>query len=180
MPGSHLVVIGASRLAMLLAQVNAALGNDSLDMAVAHIGSSGGVGPARPNRCPSRLVSGPVDRLRGPLADLGSLFDLPIFRRPRWRRLLAQTGYEVGFGQLLVARLSSEAVGQSVPSGTVLSDAVSLHLLTTRGHVSPGAGIAGGILLGAATHRVLRARVLRDAALEAATRVRPLLPGAGG
>jgi uncharacterized membrane protein YbhN (UPF0104 family) len=97
-----------------------------------------------------------------------------------WRRLLAQTGYEVGFGQLLVARLSSEAVGQSVPSGTVLSDAVSLHLLTTRGHVSPGAGIAGGILLGAATHRVLRARVLRDAALEAATRVRPLLPGAGG
>ena len=66
--------------------------------------------------------------------------------------MLAQTGYEVGFGPLLVARLSSEAVGQSVPSGTVLSDGLLLHL---------------------------RPRVRREAALEAAARVRLLLPGAG-
>jgi hypothetical protein len=59
-----------------------------------------------------------------------------------WQRLLAQTGYEAGFGLLLVTRLSSEAVAQSVPSGTVLSDGLSLHLLTTRGHVSPGAGVS--------------------------------------
>jgi hypothetical protein len=59
-----------------------------------------------------------------------------------WQRLLAQTGYEVGFGRLLMARLSSEGVGQSVPSGTVLADGLSLHLLTTRGHVSPSAGVS--------------------------------------
>jgi uncharacterized membrane protein YbhN (UPF0104 family) len=59
-----------------------------------------------------------------------------------WQRLLAQTGYEVGFGSLMMARLSSEAVGQSVPSGTVLADGLSLHLLTSRGHVSPGAGVS--------------------------------------
>ncbi|HXB54482.1 MAG TPA: DUF4184 family protein [Vicinamibacteria bacterium] len=41
-------------------------------------------------------------------------------------------------------------------------------------------GIAGGMLLGAATHRLLHARLRREAALEAATRVRLLQPGAGG
>ncbi|HXB54472.1 MAG TPA: lysylphosphatidylglycerol synthase domain-containing protein [Vicinamibacteria bacterium] len=59
-----------------------------------------------------------------------------------WQRLLAQTGYGVGFGPLLVARLSSEALGQSVPSGTIVSDGLSQHLLTTRSHVSPGAGVS--------------------------------------
>jgi hypothetical protein len=41
-------------------------------------------------------------------------------------------------------------------------------------------GIAGGMLLGAATHRLLRARLQREAALEAATRMWLLRPGAGG
>ncbi|MDP9121829.1 MAG: flippase-like domain-containing protein [Acidobacteriota bacterium] len=58
-----------------------------------------------------------------------------------WRRLLAAPA-TVGFVPLLGTRLSTEAVGMSLPSGAVVAEAVSLHLLGTRCGVSTAPAVA--------------------------------------
>jgi uncharacterized membrane protein YbhN (UPF0104 family) len=67
-----------------------------------------------------------------------------------WKRLLCRIGPDVPYFRLYAVRLSSEAVGLSLPSGTVLTEAVALHLLRRNFKLAPGlvaASLAGRRLL---------------------------------
>jgi uncharacterized membrane protein YbhN (UPF0104 family) len=59
-----------------------------------------------------------------------------------WRRLLALAGCRLGLRRAFAVRLPAEAVGLSLPSGTVFTEVVALHLLRRRYGVAPAPGVA--------------------------------------